>query len=169
MTNHVQKENYAASMKAKRKHISKPYNNLNLQASLIWSWTMLSYPLSHLAQFHNKPSAVPLVSSLWASWPPFPAAPPCFWWQWREQLVGLLHLPSGHSGEAISIAFSQNSWTIRLERAKRFRHCVGGSRCAAPFHILHLSLARLPKYTEAWICRTDEVGNRFAVPGSMHK
>lgn len=35
MTNHVQKENYVASMKAKRKHISKLYNNLNLQASLI--------------------------------------------------------------------------------------------------------------------------------------
>lgn len=62
--------------------------------------------------------AVPLLPSLWGSWPPFPAVPPCFCWQWREKLAGLLHPPSGYTGEAISIAFSQKSWSVSLERVK---------------------------------------------------
>lgn len=39
--------------------------------------------------------AVTLFPSLWDSWPPFWAAPPCLCWQGRKKLVGLLHPPSG--------------------------------------------------------------------------
>lgn len=64
MINSAQEENYVASTKAKGRHSSKPSKSPSLQSSLICSWTMLSYPLSHLARCQNKPSAVPLVSSL---------------------------------------------------------------------------------------------------------
>lgn len=86
-----------------------------------WGWPGRSLLRGAEAARGFRSVPAPLHPSLSrGSWPPFSVAPPCFCWQRTKNLAGLQHPPSGYTGEAISVAFSQESWRIGLESAKGF-------------------------------------------------
>ena len=56
-----------------------------------------------------------------------------------KKLAGLLRPPSGYTGEAISIAFSQKGWSVRLERVKGFDIILKEVVCSTFAYIASIS------------------------------